>query len=258
MSAITPLPDPPTRQDPTNFNDRADEFLSALESPFVPELNAFRLEMLSIGDMAEDAVTAAATATAAADAAQFTADALMWNAATAYVLGQNAISPTNFKTYRRKVAGISATDPSADATNWVLVNPDVKTATTGEAQAGTANDSFITPLRMREGFNASGSAPVFACRAWVNFNGTGTVAIRASGNVSSITDNGTGDYTVNFTTAMPDASYGFNVTPSATTGSDFVPQIGGVVQNTGSLRFQFRNQNGTLQDWDFVNVSIFR
>jgi hypothetical protein len=59
-------------------------------------------------------------------------------------------------------------------------------------------------------FNASGSAPVYACRAWVNFNGTGTVAIRASGNVSSITDNGTGDYTVNFTTAMPDTNYSFN------------------------------------------------
>jgi hypothetical protein len=61
-------------------------------------------------------------------------------------------------------------------------------------------------------FSASGSAPVYACRAWVNFNGTGTVAIRASGNVSSITDNGTGNYTVNFTTAMPDANY-------ATTGT---------------------------------------
>jgi hypothetical protein len=45
------------------------------------------------------------------------------------------------------------------------------------------------------------------CRAWVNFNGTGTVAIRADFNVSSITDNNTGDYTVNFTTAMPDANY---------------------------------------------------
>jgi hypothetical protein len=53
----------------------------------------------------------------------------------------------------------------------------------------------------------TGSAPIYACRAWVNFNGTGTVAIRASGNVSSITDNGVGDYTVNFTTAMPDANY---------------------------------------------------
>ena len=54
---------------------------------------------------------------------------------------------------------------------------------------------------------ASGSAPSYSARAWVNFNGTGTVAIEASGNVSSITDNGTGDYTVNFTTALPDANY---------------------------------------------------
>jgi len=55
--------------------------------------------------------------------------------------------------------------------------------------------------------NATGSAPVYACRAWVNFDGTGTVSIRESGNVSSITDNGTGDYTVNFATAMPDTNY---------------------------------------------------
>jgi hypothetical protein len=47
----------------------------------------------------------------------------------------------------------------------------------------------------------------YKCRAWVNFIGAGTVAIRASGNVSSITDNGTGDYTLNFTTAMVDANY---------------------------------------------------
>jgi hypothetical protein len=56
-------------------------------------------------------------------------------------------------------------------------------------------------------FNASGSAPVYAVRAWVNFNGQGTVAIRASGNVSSITDNGTGNYTVNFTTSLADVNY---------------------------------------------------
>jgi hypothetical protein len=54
---------------------------------------------------------------------------------------------------------------------------------------------------------ASGSAPSYAARAWVNFNGTGTVAIRASGNVTSVTDNNIGNYTVNFTMAMPDANY---------------------------------------------------
>lgn len=46
-----------------------------------------------------------------------------------------------------------------------------------------------------------------ACKAWANFNGTGTVAIRASFNVSSITDNGAGDYTLNFTTALSDTNY---------------------------------------------------
>lgn len=57
-------------------------------------------------------------------------------------------------------------------------------------------------------FNVSGSAPKYACRAWVNFDGKATVVtIRGSGNVSSVTRNATGDYTINFTTAMPDANY---------------------------------------------------
>ena len=60
---------------------------------------------------------------------------------------------------------------------------------------------------------------MYLAKAWVNFNGTGTVAIRAAGNVSSITDNGTGDYTVNFATAMPDASYAVTSMPDDKSGS---------------------------------------
>lgn len=60
---------------------------------------------------------------------------------------------------------------------------------------------------IKSDLNATGSAPLYACRAWVNFNGSGTPSIRASGNVSSITDNGTGDYTINFITPMQDANY---------------------------------------------------
>ena len=56
-------------------------------------------------------------------------------------------------------------------------------------------------------FQANGTQIGTLCRAWVNFNGTGTVAIRASFNVSSITDVGVGQYTVNFTTALPDVNY---------------------------------------------------
>ena len=74
--------------------------------------------------------------------------------------------------------------------------------TTGSSGSCTGNAATATALS-----TASGSAPSYSARAWVNFNGTGTVAIRASGNVTSITDNGTGDYTINFTTAMSDANY---------------------------------------------------
>jgi hypothetical protein len=62
-----------------------------------------------------------------------------------------------------------------------------------------------------------GTAPSFLCRAWVKFNGRGTVAIDASGNVSSITDNAAGDYTVNFTTAFTDANYAVSGMSGAST-----------------------------------------
>jgi hypothetical protein len=69
-------------------------------------------------------------------------------------------------------------------------------------------------LKFNSGYGSAATA--YGCRAWVNFDGTGTPAIRASGNVSSITDNGTGDYTINFTTAMPDANYSVVATGEAT------------------------------------------
>jgi hypothetical protein len=80
---------------------------------------------------------------------------------------------------------------------------------------------------IKTALNATGTAPIYACRAWVNFNGTGTVAIRASGNVSSITDNGVGDYTVNFTTAMPDANY--TCSGMAVFGDDTTDNVEGTV-----------------------------
>ena len=64
-------------------------------------------------------------------------------------------------------------------------------------------------LQFNSGYGSVGTA--YGCRAWVNFNGTGTIAIRASGNVSSITDGGVGIYTVNFTTAMPDVNYAVSI-----------------------------------------------
>lgn len=103
-------------------------------------------------------------------------------------------------------------DNSTKVATTALVTAKVAAATTAFASsaeniAGTISDKAVDPLGIREAFNASGSAPVYACRAWVNFTGTGTVGILASGNVSSVTDNGVGLYTVNFSNALPDANY---------------------------------------------------
>jgi hypothetical protein len=99
----------------------------------------------------------------------------------------------------------------------------------------------------------------YKCRAWVNFNGTGTVAIRAAGNVTSITDNGTGDYTVNFTTAMPDANYGFALSGGypSTSGSDAAIRVNSA-PTTSTLRVQTQNTSGVAVDRDYNSVAIFR
>lgn len=102
--------------------------------------------------------------------------------------------------------------------------------------------------------NATGNAPVYACRAWVNFNGTGVVTINASGNVSSITDNGTGDYTVNFTTAMPDSSFAAVATSQIASGSVSVRATDYVA---GSVKI-LTNASGAAADASPVSVSIFR
>lgn len=83
--------------------------------------------------------------------------------------------------------------------------PTAPTAAAGTNTTQIASTAYVK-TEIPSALNASGAAPIYACRAWVNFDGTGVVAIRSSGNVASITDNGVGNYTVNFTTAMPHAN----------------------------------------------------
>ena len=117
--------------------------------------------------------------------------------------------------------------------------------------------------------NLSGTE-VYTCKAWVNFNGTGTVAIRASGNVSSITDNGSGDYTINFTTALADANYSVVGTclGGSSSGSNYVI-FGGKNANTSNTQTTSAVQitlgyvastggSGGLIDHQVVSAAIFR
>lgn len=148
--------------------------------------------------------------------------------------------------------GLGLTD-NADVCRIVFNTRSGNLDLTGTVTAGafSGNASSATQLS-----TASGSAPSYSARAWVNFNGQGTVAIRSSGNVSSITDNGTGNYTVNFTTAMPHANY------AATTAVDNQGTAGiQAAQTTGyttsALTVNVRNaQNSAQIDNAYINVIV--
>jgi hypothetical protein len=123
--------------------------------------------------------------------------------------------------------------------------------TTGTAVIQNASNNLL----MNSGYGSD--AVAYGCRAWVNFNGTGTVAIRASGNVSSITDSGTGAYTVNFTTALADANYAGVVmtgTYQALASND------ASAPTTTAFAFISRQSNSpaTSLDSPYLHVAIFR
>lgn len=131
-----------------------------------------------------------------------------------------------------------------------------------------SNLTLTTPTIAQVNSAASATPTIFAdssgtqvgtlCRAWVNFNGTGTVAIRASFNVSSITDNGTGDYIINFTNAMSDASYSV-VLGSERTGVNDTGNICVQSLTTSSVGVStFPYNSATRADVAVVCVSIFR
>jgi len=121
----------------------------------------------------------------------------------------------------------------------------------GSAGMTTNAGGSVNPSTTIDGIN-------YSCRAWVNFNGTGTVAINSSGNVTSITDNSTGNYTVNFTTATSDANYSAVFTGRYSSGQ--VNQgIGIVSQTTSAVRVIMGTpSNNTVQDFDIVCAAIFR
>jgi len=131
--------------------------------------------------------------------------------------------------------------------------------TLGVTGAATLTGGVVGDLKFDSGYGSIATA--YGCRAWVNFNGTGTVAIRASGNVTSITDNGTGDYTVNFTTAMPDANYSAVATCSRNDGGTTTRSIGILesgVYSTTAVRVLCEVSNGTNQSAATVCIAIFR
>jgi hypothetical protein len=168
----------------------------------------------------------------------------------------NYVQSTNFATKDALSSGdplkiVKGTEINTEFNNIataVATKADLASPTfTGTVTAATASFSGNVTLGSSVLATPSGSAPAYLCRAWVNFNGTGTVAIRASGNVSSITDNSTGNYTVNFTTAMPDANYSWGLSAGGGDGSE-ADTIGPFAQAPTTSTFRFVVEIGDQTD----------
>ena len=155
-----------------------------------------------------------------------------------------------------------ATIINADTSDGLKLTSD----TSGQIDFQSAGSTKATidtsgNLKFDSGFGSVGTA--YGCRAWVNFNGTGTVAIRDSGNVSSITDNGTGDYTVSMSTAMTDSNYSYTVNTMAVGAASTVAinqnsSAADRAQTTTTFRFITRITGAGSIDALYNNVIVVR
>ena len=143
--------------------------------------------------------------------------------------------------------GGSERDRITDTGLGIAVTPAEKLHVVGNFRIGTS--VMASP---------SGTAPLFMARAWVNFNGTGTVALAANGNVGSITDNGTGDYTINFSTALPTANYAVAAMNHMVSGNApvTVNRNSAVAYTTSAARI-FTSQGSTKTDITPITLVFF-
>ena len=168
--------------------------------------------------------------------------------------------------------GITSNELANDAvTTAVIINNAVTTAKILDANVTTAKiaDANVTTAKIADANVTAakldgaqtGTAPIFGARAWVNFNGTGTVAINASGNVSSITDLGIGHYQIDFTTAMQDVNYVTVGTTNNDAGDSSRPVIVIPITNTTSsvtIKTLGTFNNNAAIDCSQIFLAVFR
>ena len=152
---------------------------------------------------------------------------------------------------------IMAITINADTSNGLKLTSD----TSGQIDfqsAGSTKALIDTSGNLKFNSGYGSVATAYGVRAWVNFVGTGTVSINTSGNVSSITDNAVGNYTVNFTTAMPDDDYSVNGSTSSAVNNNVFIAGATVLPTTSAYRFNTRASTNVNLDMPIVNVNFIR
>jgi hypothetical protein len=209
-------------------------------------------------DMGNSKITNIDTPTEAGDALAWGKPASVTDLTATGALNANGgLNTTGVATFSAGTAAAPAITTTGD-TNTGIFFPAADTIAFAEGGVEQMRLNSAGDLQMNSGYGSVATA--YGCRAWVNFNGTGTPAIRASGNVTSITDNGTGDYTVNFTSAMPDVNYSMGQSLTST-GTNFVRYLGIFSKTTSSVRIQSIFAGATTAgffDYEENNVQIFR
>jgi hypothetical protein len=208
---------------------------------------AFVSNAPTINNAALTGVPTAPTATAGTSTTQVATTAFVTAAASA-VLVDNSVTTS-------KIAANAVTPAKVSADTYAInISGNAATATAATSASSAGSATTATSLS-----TASGSAPSYAARAWVNFDGTGSVSIRNSGNVSSITDNGLGVYTLNFSTAMPDTDYAVVGTARKPADASFLMVGADVTWSTTQINLRtYSTNNAGLGDCAYVHIGVFR
>ena len=215
-------------------------------------------KVISGDDMSTEFNAVKTAVNSKADLAGSSGQAFAASTLTATTVTGTTVNATNLNVGGSAVTSTAAELNILDGKSFVDEDDMSSDSATGipsqqSVKAYVDNNAYST-TDLKTDMNASGNAPLFGVRAWANFNGTGTPSLNGSGNIASITDNGTGNYTLNFTSTMPNANYAV-IGTTADANKEFSVRIGTKATSSVQIRI-YREETETYYDADNINIIV--